>query len=75
MQVSVVAETNLETEEEFNNLRVAIIRAGMSINVNIHQVYLTPARWLIKSSSGKPSRMANRERIKTKNDEKVWSKK
>ena len=72
-QVSVVAETNFETDEELNNLRLEIIRAGMSINVNIHSVYLSPPRWLIKSSSGKPSRKANRERIK--NDDQVWSKK
>ena len=74
-QVSIVAETNLETDEDFNKLRVEIIRAGMSVNVNIHEVYLAPSRWLIKSSSGKPSRKANRERIKSKNDKQVWSKK
>jgi fatty-acyl-CoA synthase len=74
-QVSVIAETNLENEEEFDKLRVDIIRAGMSVNVNIHQVYLAPPRWLIKSSSGKPSRKANWERIKQKNDEQVWCKK
>lgn len=74
-QVSVIAETNLENEEEFDKLRVDIIRSGMSVNVNIHQVYIAPPRWLIKSSSGKPSRKANRERIKQKNDEQVWCKK
>jgi acyl-CoA synthetase (AMP-forming)/AMP-acid ligase II len=74
-QVSVIAETNLELDEELNNLRIAIIGAGMAINVNIHAVYLAPPRWLIKSSSGKPSRKANRERIKNKNDDQVWSKK
>jgi fatty-acyl-CoA synthase len=72
-QISIVAETNFETEEELKKLRLDILRAGMSVNINIHQVYLAPARWLIKSSSGKPSRKANRERIKNKNDEQVWS--
>ena len=74
-QVSVIAETKLDAEDEFDKLRVAILRAGMEINVNIHSVYLVPPRWLIKSSSGKPSRKANRERIISKTDDKVWSKK
>ena len=74
-QVSVVAETNLVSDYELTKLRVSILRAGMSINVNIHTVYLVPPRWLIKSSSGKPSRKANRNRIIKKNDEQVWSKK
>jgi len=74
-QVSIVAETSVVSEEDLNYLRIAIIRAGMGINVNIHKVYLVPPRWLIKSSSGKPSRKANRTRILNKNDEQVWSKK
>ncbi len=74
-QVSVVAETELKTEEDFNKLRIEILRAGMSINVNINEVYLVPPRWLIKSSSGKPSRKANRERLKNKNSQQVWSRK
>jgi len=74
-QVSIVAETSLVSDDELTKLRVSILRAGMSINVNIHTVYLVPPRWLIKSSSGKPSRKANRNRIIKKNDEQVWSKK
>jgi len=74
-QVSVVIETKLETEDDFNKLRVAVIRAGMEVNVNIHSLYIVPPRWLIKSSSGKPSRKANRQRIISKTDDKVWSKK
>ncbi|MBU0475619.1 MAG: AMP-binding protein [Bacteroidetes bacterium] len=72
-QVSVVAETSVVSEEDLVYLRIAIIRAGMGINVNIHKVYLVPPRWLIKSSSGKPSRKANKTRILNKNDEQVWS--
>jgi len=74
-QVSVVAETKLETVAEFEQLRIAILRAGMEVSVNIHSVYLVPPRWLIKSSSGKPSRKANRQRIISRTDDKVWSKK
>jgi acyl-CoA synthetase (AMP-forming)/AMP-acid ligase II len=70
--VSVVAETN-ESEENFRKLKMDIIRAGMSINVNIKTVYLVPSRWLIKSSAGKPSRKANRNRIINKEFEQVWS--
>lgn len=74
-QVSVVAETKLEGDDKLHDLRMKILRAGMSIDVNIHGVYLVPPRWLIKSSSGKPSRKANRERILNKDDNQVWSKK
>lgn len=73
-QVAVVAETNLGSEEEKKNLRMNILKAGMAIDVNIHKVYLVPPRWLIKSSAGKPSRKANKERIINGNDPQVWSK-
>ncbi|MFA3784157.1 AMP-binding protein [Melioribacteraceae bacterium 4301-Me] len=72
-QVSIVAETKAETEEEKNKIRLAILKAGMSIDVNIHKVYLVPPRWLIKSSAGKPSRKANKERLAEGKDKQVWS--
>jgi hypothetical protein len=34
----------------------------MQIDVTISRLFLVPPRWLIKSSSGKLSRPANRER-------------
>lgn len=71
--ISVVAETKAETEEEKNNLRLAILKAGMSIDIGIHKVYLVPPRWLIKSSSGKPSRRTNKERLIGNKDPQVWS--
>jgi acyl-CoA synthetase (AMP-forming)/AMP-acid ligase II len=61
--VCVVAETTLQDPAAMRALRLEILRAGMSIDVTIKHVYLAPPRWLIKSSSGKPSRAANRERI------------
>lgn len=73
-QVAVVAETKFETEDEKKNLRFAILKAGMAIDINIHKVYLVPPRWLIKSSAGKPSRKANKERLVNGNDPQVWSK-
>jgi len=73
-QVAVVAETKAETEEEKKNVRMAMLRAGMSIDINIHKVYLVPSRWLIKSSAGKPSRKANKERLISGTDPQVWSK-
>ncbi len=72
-KVSVVAETKLETDAEKNKLRVDILKAGMTIDVNISKVYLAPPRWLIKSSSGKPSRKANKERLILKEDPLIWS--
>jgi acyl-CoA synthetase (AMP-forming)/AMP-acid ligase II len=61
-QVCVVAETNFNNLEEQKKLRQEIIKAGMGIDVTIFRVYIAPPRWLIKSSSGKPSRKANMER-------------
>ncbi len=72
-KVSVVAETKLESEKEKNVLRVEILKAGMSIDVNINKVYLAPPRWLIKSSAGKPSRKANKERLISGEDPLIWS--
>lgn len=71
--VSVVAETNVTDEEGKNRVRLNILKAGMSIDIIIHKVYLVPPRWLIKSSSGKPSRKANKERLIEGNDSQVWS--
>lgn len=61
-QVCVVAESRVEDEAAKKKLRMAIKEAGMGIDVSISKVFLAPPRWLIKSSSGKPSRNANRER-------------
>lgn len=72
-QIAVVAETKYETDKEKNELRLTILKAGMAIDVNIHKVYLVPPRWLIKSSAGKPSRKANKERIISREDKQVWS--
>jgi fatty-acyl-CoA synthase len=60
--VCVVAETALP-EEEQRTLRRRVLEAGMAIDVSISRVHFVPPRWLIKSSAGKPSRSANRERI------------
>lgn len=62
-QVSVIAESNVTDEGQRKTIRSEITRAGMQIDVTIRNVYLVPPRWLIKSSAGKPSRKANKERI------------
>jgi len=72
-QVSVVAETKSETESEKNLIRMNILKSAMAIDVNIHKIYLVPPRWLIKSSAGKPSRKANKERLLNGLDPQVWS--
>lgn len=61
-QVCVVAETPAEDDAEKKKVRRAAVEAAMSIDVTLSRVYLAPPRWLIKSSSGKPSRHANRDR-------------
>jgi len=62
-RLSVVAETVLTDEAERRQLRMAILKAGMEIAVSITNVYLVPPRFLVKSSAGKPSRSATRERV------------
>ncbi|MGE5500155.1 MAG: AMP-binding protein [Syntrophothermus sp.] len=72
-QVSIAAETNLTDAKELHDLRMKIIKACMQIDVSIRKVYLVPPRWLIKSSAGKPSRKANKERIQSGKEENIWS--
>jgi acyl-CoA synthetase (AMP-forming)/AMP-acid ligase II len=61
-QICVVAETQVHDKEDRKKLRMEIVQAGMGIDVTISKVYLSPPRWLIKSSSGKPARKVNMER-------------
>jgi acyl-CoA synthetase (AMP-forming)/AMP-acid ligase II len=63
-QICVALETPLSTAShaEQSALRMRVREAGMAIDITIARVYLAPDRWLIKSSAGKPSRSANKER-------------
>jgi fatty-acyl-CoA synthase len=61
--VSVIAESGITDDQRQRKLKLDIIEAAMAIDVSITNVYLVPPRWLIKSSAGKPSRKANKERI------------
>ena len=63
--ICVVAESQVYGEAERKKLRMEIVLAGMGIDVTISKVYLSPPRWLIKSSSGKPARKTNMERAMT----------
>jgi acyl-CoA synthetase (AMP-forming)/AMP-acid ligase II len=60
--VCLVAETNAELGDEKRNIRMKIREACVGIGVTISRIYLAPSRWLIKSSSGKPSRKVNCDR-------------
>jgi len=62
-EISVVAETALEDGKEKKHLIQRVREKGTSVDLTITHVYLVPPRWLIKSSAGKPSRKANKERI------------
>ena len=62
-QISIIAETAFEDEAARKKLRIAIVKAGTENEYSISKVYLAQPRWLIKSSAGKPSRKANKERI------------
>ena len=60
--ICAIVETNID-KDKYKDLRNNIKKACMSIDINISDIYLVPTRWLIKSSSGKPSRNANKDRI------------
>ncbi|OQY75119.1 MAG: hypothetical protein B6D45_05995, partial [Ignavibacteriales bacterium UTCHB3] len=62
-EISVVAETPYEDKTEKKQLIQRVRMKGTSVDMTITNVYLVPPRWLIKSSAGKPSRKANKERI------------
>jgi acyl-CoA synthetase (AMP-forming)/AMP-acid ligase II len=66
--LAVLAETNLESHEDKKHLKVRLQEAGLKNDMAISKVYLVPARWLIKSSAGKPSRSANKGRILESNE-------
>jgi acyl-CoA synthetase (AMP-forming)/AMP-acid ligase II len=61
-RLCVIAETPLTVEAQRRQLRRAIVVAGMGIDVSIAKVYLVPPRFLVKSSAGKLSRSANKDR-------------
>lgn len=62
-EISVVAETTITDDIEKRKLVQRVKEKGNSVDLTISNVYLVPPRWLIKSSAGKPSRKANKERI------------
>lgn len=61
-QIVIAAETRLDTEPERRELIRAIVDAGARINLTVSRVHLVAPRFLIKSSSGKLSRSANKHR-------------
>lgn len=65
--ISIIAETQLEDDNDKKKLTMEIKRTAMELDLTITNVYLVPPKWLIKSSAGKPSRSANKERILNKN--------
>ena len=66
--LAVIAETKAESHDDRKHLKVRIQEAGLKNDLAITRVYLVPSRWLIKSSAGKPSRNANKERVLQNND-------
>ncbi|MBI4353087.1 MAG: AMP-binding protein [Candidatus Omnitrophica bacterium] len=61
-EAAVVVETAVVQKDLLKEMKLLILQAGMEIDVTISRVYFAPPRWLIKSSSGKPSRRINKER-------------
>lgn len=72
--VAVIAETSIISERDRKALRLEIVKAGMGSGITIASVYLVPPRWLIKSSAGKPSRNASKEKLMSEGHRsEVWS--
>ena len=61
-RIAIVAETS-SGADDYARIKRAIIEAAMRVDISITSVYLVEPRWLIKSSAGKPSRQANKERV------------
>lgn len=70
--VSIAAETKLTDEHDRKSLKIEIMKYGMSMDITINNIYLLPSRWLIKSSAGKPSRKANKERLNNPEERNKW---
>lgn len=70
--ISVIAETNINDASQKKKLKLNIMQDCISADINISAIYLVPPRWLIKSSSGKPSRKSNRERISISEERSKW---
>lgn len=62
-EVNIIAETSVTNEEERKRIIKEIKSVNSSLEISVRNVYLVPPKWLIKSSAGKPSRGANKERI------------
>jgi len=62
-QLCVIAETEITDSIGQKHLKMDILKAGMAIDVTIARVYLVAPRFLIKSSAGKLSRSANKEKV------------
>jgi acyl-CoA synthetase (AMP-forming)/AMP-acid ligase II len=58
--IYVLAETRIEAATERKKLKLAVLRAGMDLDLTITDVILLEPRQMVKSSSGKPARAANR---------------
>lgn len=70
--VSIAAETKLTDEHDKKRLKIEIMKYALSMDITINNVYLVPPRWLIKSSAGKPSRKANKERLLYAEEQNNW---
>lgn len=62
-QISVIIETNYQDEADKNGLIKRVKQKAMELDLTVSNIYLVPQKWLIKSSAGKPSRNANKQRI------------
>ena len=61
-KICIIAETSCD-EVDKERLKINILKAVMEIDLTVSEVYLVPPKWLIKTSSGKPCRKTNKERI------------
>ncbi len=65
---ALVAEVDTTHPEEMNMIRVAIRRAvAGGSDIALRYIWLVPRGWLIKTSSGKVARLANRDKLLQEN--------
>lgn len=62
-RAAIIAETECKEQAALEQLAMQIVEKVMMLDITVSRIYLVIPRWLIKSSSGKPSRSTNRARV------------
>ena len=62
--IHVIVETEITSEDDRQRLALRVRQECLTADFSVSDVHLVPPRWLVKSSAGKLSRAANRDRLR-----------